>query len=69
MTVRFNVSDEQQVSLYITDIVGRKVYAENIKASEGENTAEIMLKELSKGLYMVRLTADKKEYSSKFLIE
>ncbi|MBK8845593.1 MAG: T9SS type A sorting domain-containing protein [Bacteroidetes bacterium] len=28
-----------------------------------------MLKELSKGLYMIRLTADKKEYSSKFLIE
>lgn len=69
ITVRFNVSDEQQASLYITDIVGRKVYAENIKASEGENTAEIMLKELSKGLYMIRLTADKKEYSSKFLIE
>lgn len=67
--VIFFSSDTQDVNIDIYDITGRKVISEKgIKRSAGYNYLTVgNVSELGKGLYIIRIMSDGKEYSQKLM--
>lgn len=55
VTVQFNTTQEEQVSLRINDISGRLLLQQAVEAIKGSNSLTVIVSSLPAGIYLVRL--------------
>lgn len=57
--VSFNLDQPQQIQLQLIDLTGKKVYEEpSVKLSAGAHGIDLNVSDLSKGVYLIRLSSD-----------
>jgi hypothetical protein len=59
LNVRFEVPDEQNLTLRITDLAGRAVRTQNVDAQRGTNQTALSLGGLPAGIYLLHLLGEK----------
>jgi hypothetical protein len=59
LNVRFDVPDEQNLTLRVTDLTGRAVLTQNIDAQRGTNQTALSLAGLPTGIYLLHLLGEK----------
>jgi len=71
LTVRFNSSNNQNVTLSITSILGTTVFTKNINAKIGENINNINLNKLNipKGIYLVMISEGNTKIAKRLIIK
>jgi hypothetical protein len=60
---------ERQLDLSIVDIHGKAVYKETLSDITYDYTKKIDISRLAKGLYLIRLSNDGKEFQTKFVVQ
>jgi len=55
VTVSFNALEAQDVTLIVTDILGKKVYAQPVNLNEGPNFIQLRHRTLETGTYLVQI--------------
>ena len=67
-TISFEANRAMQVSLLVTDLMGRMIMQEQVAGVEGVNQQEINLSDVRAGIYLVKLTTDEGESKTLRLI-
>ncbi|MGL4599454.1 MAG: T9SS type A sorting domain-containing protein [Bacteroidia bacterium] len=68
-TVNFDAPVRNDVTVQVTDLVGRIVYTDVMQNVQGRNTRDINMQSLSKGVYLFSLVYEGKAYTQKIIIE
>ncbi len=56
--VEFNLNNQEQASIRITDLNGKSLFVKNSSIGAGQHRVELPLNGLSKGLYLVEITTN-----------
>jgi ASPIC/UnbV protein/type IX secretion system substrate protein/VCBS repeat protein len=67
LTLDFNQNTE--VNLVITDLAGKTVYTQNIGTVNGQQTQELNLNHLAKGIYLVQVVTPAHSYFGKIAVQ
>ena len=67
--INISKAETQKLSIRITDMYGREVYAEKISAVAGSVNHDIDISKLAKGIYTIQLISDKGVSKAKFVKE
>lgn len=68
LNIKLNNSEDVDVELEIIDLVGQAVINRSLHFRAGENQKQILLNEVSNGVYMVKFIKDDAIYTSKLII-
>ncbi len=68
-TLDFSSVQQQEVTIKLTDISGRLVYAQKVNAAIGQNTLNIDLVKFQKGAYMISLETEQNTQQSRLVIQ
>ena len=69
INVDFTTSKSEQISLTLFDVLGRLLYRDAMSYYSGEHHKEINIESLPKGMYVLRITADKNTYNNRIIKE
>ncbi len=69
VTLSFNSPSSQNLGMNVTDLLGRNVLTENLKAEEGANLHEVNLSSLAKGIYLIHLNGENMNEVVKVTVE
>ncbi|MEO8086554.1 MAG: T9SS type A sorting domain-containing protein, partial [Bacteroidota bacterium] len=69
ITINFSASEDGNVLMNVTDLAGRIVLTENMKAVAGTNIHETDLAQLAKGIYLLHLNGDRMNEVVKVTVE
>jgi hypothetical protein len=67
-SVEFYSPKSITVKMNLLDVVGRKIYAENIAATNGINKTELNIAALQNGIYLINFQYDDRIFSKKLII-
>jgi hypothetical protein len=66
----YNIAQEQNVSIEVFDMLGQRVYSEDLgKSTAGQHTSIINCGGLQSGIYLVRFTADNASTTQRLIIQ
>ena len=68
-TTYYTSSKEQKVSVKLFDVTGRIVYTDEIKVNTGNNSIEMKLHDLNKGIYLFEFTTQAGKQNVKLVID
>jgi endonuclease I len=68
-TIKYSSQTNEKVAVKLTDMLGRVVYSNTLQASNGNNTVELNVPNLNKGIYMVEWLSENIHQTEKLIIE
>jgi phosphatidylserine/phosphatidylglycerophosphate/cardiolipin synthase-like enzyme len=68
MTINFSSQSSEIANINVYDINGKLVYQSSQKLNQGQNFINLNL-DIPKGLYMLQINGESKNYSQKFIVE
>jgi hypothetical protein len=69
LTINFSMADAQNVKIDLVSLQGSVIYTENIDSFKGTYNKTIDLTNVSKGVYMLRMTSDKGICNKKIILQ
>ena len=67
--IKFELGKADQVTLSITNLMGKKVLDKNLIARKGENTAVVNTEEFASGIYLYSITSGDKKITKRMLVQ
>ena len=68
-SVEFYSPKSTNVKMNLSDVIGRKIYAENIAATNGIQKTELNISTLQNGIYFVNFEFDGRHFSKKLIVQ
>ena len=69
MNIYYNSAENEKAELQIIDAVGRMISGKTVDIRTGSNTFQMDTRNLSKGIYLIKLILPKEVLTGKVIIE
>lgn len=69
LNIRYEANDTQNVAFYMTDMLGKKVYAESITDFDGKYEQQINVDHLPKGVYLFVVQNDQQKKTQRLILQ
>ncbi len=69
LNIKFKSAKEQNITIDIIEINGRKIRSKKISSKQGENVVKLKIKDLKHGIYIAKIYSSSKLETLKFVVE
>ncbi|MBK9462939.1 MAG: T9SS type A sorting domain-containing protein [Sphingobacteriales bacterium] len=66
--INYNSTQTQQLTIWVTDMMGKTVLQQTVTASEGDNEISLIIEQLQTGYYIVQLNNGTTKMRTKLLV-